>query len=73
MMELPGPKNQVKRRKLHLKQQQTLLVYGEQDFLDVEARIKSAYDELCVFSKPIIERGFGGSAKVDWIPARPQP
>lgn len=73
MMGLPGPKNQEKRRKLNLKQQQTLLVYSEQDFLDIEARIKSAYDELCVFSKPIIERGFGGSAKVDWIPTRPQP
>jgi hypothetical protein len=73
MMDLAGPGKAAERRKLNMQQQQSLLVYGEKDFIDIETRIVAAYADLCEFSKPIIERGFGPSAKVDLKPSPPRP
>jgi hypothetical protein len=70
MKEIASP---VDRHNLIIQQQQRLMVYSEADFINIERRIKTAYDGLCAFSKPIIERGFGPYTKVDWLPTPPPP
>ena len=49
-------------------EQKKMRVYLEADFLAVEERIDATYNELCTFSKPVMERGFGPHAKIDLPP-----
>jgi len=49
-------------------EQKKMRVYLEADFLAIEERINTTYDELSAFSKPIMERSFGPHAKIDVPP-----
>ncbi|MSP76267.1 MAG: hypothetical protein EXR12_09040 [Rhodospirillaceae bacterium] len=51
-----------------ISEQKKIMVYGLSDFLQIEQRIQSAYEELREFSKPFIEKGFGPLAKIDLPP-----
>ena len=48
--------------------QRKMRVYKEADFVAIENRISSTYDELRTFSRPIMEKGLGPHAKVDLPP-----
>jgi len=53
------------RQKKLIAHQKQLMVYGLSDFKRIEGRMRAAYDELCAFTKPHMERGLGPLAKVD--------
>ena len=54
-------------------EQKKMMVYDERDFISMQERIRVTYEELRTFSRPILERGLGHSARIDLPPKWPRP
>jgi hypothetical protein len=61
--------NETRRQEKLIAHQKQLMVYGLSDFKKIGSRMRTAYEELCAFTKPHMERGLGPLARVDQRPS----